>query len=569
MISVPDEIKALLHQDTCYKNIRIHFPNGERTDICNDQIVMDTVSFKESLCSQNTFKFGLAESPIFECEVVGVSNIKGATIEVFCEIYCPSTVTGAVWRIDIQQWTYPITYGIFNVFSCDRQADILHRKILAYGFVQNLNEGLSNFERVKLSRHNANYTPSGFLFALANYNLPKYDPEVFTPTTIERSGTEKGTEEMLFWTNVTTQETMHADFWIDTDVYSISAANADYLYHLKLTQLKTLDTIVYYFYNMLYQFCGYRLDRKYILLTINRCIEAAGLKYKVIWSNGTTYIQEEDTEELTFYPYLNNNSVTVKIPRYITGRLPVTQQGIVTQREYASNIVLQKLDQIYYSDLKKFRFTVPYTNYQLDFGDDFSNSKVFQAAMELIGCFGRYIGEYMHIINVRLSFAELADDELYPGTAVYPQGVAGASILPQDYQSCWYDENYTKPFGKVIIYYTDNNNQDSVAERYIGIFDEDSDIDSYSVYMITKENLLLANTKYYEADIYSMCYEISENIRGVTYMPIKLVGRGLPYVEPGDTFEVFTSANDSITTIVLSRTLKGEMVLTDEYVSVL
>ena len=47
MINVPQEIKDILHQDTCPKNIRIHFPNGERADICNDQIVMDSVSFKD------------------------------------------------------------------------------------------------------------------------------------------------------------------------------------------------------------------------------------------------------------------------------------------------------------------------------------------------------------------------------------------------------------------------------------------------------------------------------------------------------------------------------------------
>ena len=96
MINVPQEIKDILHQDTCPKNIRIHFPNGERTDICNDQIVMDSVSFKESLCSQNSFKFGLAESPIFECEVVGVSINNGATIPVYCAVYCPQTIQGAL-----------------------------------------------------------------------------------------------------------------------------------------------------------------------------------------------------------------------------------------------------------------------------------------------------------------------------------------------------------------------------------------------------------------------------------------------------------------------------------------
>ena len=98
MISITSEIKELYHQDHCYKNIRIHFPNGERTDICNNLIVKDSVSFTESLCSQNTLKFGLCESPIFECEVVGVGNIKGATIEVSCEIECPATVEDAAWR---------------------------------------------------------------------------------------------------------------------------------------------------------------------------------------------------------------------------------------------------------------------------------------------------------------------------------------------------------------------------------------------------------------------------------------------------------------------------------------
>ena len=82
MISVPDSIKEKLHLDHCQKNIRIHFPNGERSDICNDLIVKDTVNFTESLCSQETLKFGLSEASVFECETVGVGNIKGATIDV-------------------------------------------------------------------------------------------------------------------------------------------------------------------------------------------------------------------------------------------------------------------------------------------------------------------------------------------------------------------------------------------------------------------------------------------------------------------------------------------------------
>ena len=51
-------------------------------------------------------------------------------------------------------------------------------------------------------------------------------------------------------------------------------------------------------------------------------------------------------------------------------------------------------------------------------------------------------------------------------------------------------------------------------------------------------------------------------------MTVDFAGRGLPYVEEGDTFEILTKSNDSITTIVLNRTIKGEQTLTDEYKSV-
>ena len=135
MLTVPETIKDLLHQDTCRKNIRIHFPNGERSDICNNLIVKDSISFTESLCSQETLKFGLCEAPIFECETVGVGNIKGATIEVNVEIFCDPDVAGSEWKIDLQAHVYSIPYGTFVVDSCQRQADLIHRRIVAYGLL--------------------------------------------------------------------------------------------------------------------------------------------------------------------------------------------------------------------------------------------------------------------------------------------------------------------------------------------------------------------------------------------------------------------------------------------------
>ena len=134
MISVPKKIKELLHTDSVKKNIRIHFPNGERADICNDQIVQDSVSFTESINSRDNIKFGLAESSIFECEVVNVSNIEKARIDVYLEVYCDlGQGVQVLFQPDLQAYVYQIPYGKFIVKSCDRQTDLLHRKIVAYG----------------------------------------------------------------------------------------------------------------------------------------------------------------------------------------------------------------------------------------------------------------------------------------------------------------------------------------------------------------------------------------------------------------------------------------------------
>lgn len=86
MLNVPNSIKALYQTDGVRKNFRVHFPNGEFSDITNSNVVQESVKFTESLCSQSTFKFGLAEASVLEFETVGVGNMFGMTIEASMEI---------------------------------------------------------------------------------------------------------------------------------------------------------------------------------------------------------------------------------------------------------------------------------------------------------------------------------------------------------------------------------------------------------------------------------------------------------------------------------------------------
>lgn len=619
MINIPQEIKDILHQDTCPKNIRIHFPNGERTDICNDQIVMDSVSFKESLCSQNSFKFGLAESPIFECEVVGVSNIKGATIEVSCEIYCPNTVSGAVWRMDIQQWVYPIEYGSFRVQSCDRQSDLIHRKIVCYSLL-NGNEGMINPVTLNIitegTTTNDAYTPD--LMKMAFANIPMNINLGFTTETLSVSETAK--TQMNFGSILKMGGRSFFRLIIDVGIheYTIGSGGISEDDLVKISQSIKLTKA---FANSLYEAIDAAVDayptepwgredlltwtftdnqRESTIITLDSIIGA--MKYGFVQSTklakqrvyGDVWINIYKPTSLIlsdidmFYAKGIEPGAKLLLFSGTSARVRLTQppdpeviaptitwyDKTVTFKEDDPTISLSRIvppvamGASFDREVRKL-FEGTLIERYVPKLDNFDVYRVLDAALELIGCFMNIPrGGNAAIINIKQRFGLEPSNTLYPGEGLKPLAVTGGSIVPSDYQTCWYDEHYILPFGAILIAYKVSGNVNTQQKVYITGYNDTSDESTYQVYPLT-DNMILQNRISTDEEMQTIAGIIGGNIQGVTYMPVKLLGRGLPYVEPGDTFEVFTSANDSVTTIVLSRTLKGEMVLTDEYVSVL
>lgn len=86
MLNIPEEVRNLFKDSDVKKNIRIHFPNGERPDIINDNIEEESLSFTESICSQSELKFGLCEAPVLEFSTAEIENIKGMEIEASIEV---------------------------------------------------------------------------------------------------------------------------------------------------------------------------------------------------------------------------------------------------------------------------------------------------------------------------------------------------------------------------------------------------------------------------------------------------------------------------------------------------
>lgn len=160
-MNIPNEVKNLFRQDSINKNFRVHFPNGERPDICNDHIESESVSFTDSVCSGQTLKFGICEAARFECTVNDIEekyiidenggvqlnptplrgNIKGLEIEVSQEIDISSLPEEFIAEYgqnaeDVPYPFYSIPRGTYTINSCKKQSNMDKRQIVAYDMLK-------------------------------------------------------------------------------------------------------------------------------------------------------------------------------------------------------------------------------------------------------------------------------------------------------------------------------------------------------------------------------------------------------------------------------------------------
>lgn len=573
MLNVPDRIKELLHTDSVNKNIRIHFPNGERSDICNDLIVQDSVQFTESLCSQDKLKFGLCETPAFECEVVGVGNIKGATIDVFCEIYCAADTEDAEWRTDIQQYIYSIPYGTFIVDTAKRQADMIHRKIVAYGILSGLTIGMTLMQKKRALYKTStsgtfNQNPMCLIAEKIQANA-FYMPETELPLT-EYVGIYSrpygGPSIGNLW---------EMDYYYIL-CYKITQNNSGELYHIKtdVDIPKERYGFARLFSDGTTPYVG-DAGVKYWPITafLQSPVAYDFIKPAEEW--GTNFVcPYMCISENTFFT--NNDGVYLFVCyKHVYELYRRTSGGWWDDVAEKTDVYCEPSDVHMYSiernrniGFKVDRVSVGSGLYAVPNVDKIDLRKVFDGCAEIYGAFiGVDRFNQFYLKNLKRQFGLIPQSDLYPGANLYPESVTGGKIMPKDYQTCWYEDDFMMSFGKIVVNYKNTNNDTVEYNYYLEGYNADSDISSYRVYTVD-DNEIIKNNTWTESQIRSICQVIANNIEGVTYMSVDFVGRGLPYVEAGDTFEILTKSNDSITTIVLNRTINGEQHLVDSYKSV-
>lgn len=143
MLTIPESVKALYLTDGVWKNFRAHFPDGERADLTNENLVQESLRLTESFCSREVFRFGLTEASVLEFETVGVGNLYGATLEASLEIDVSSLTEAQKTEIETGSWdgalvrsavsglpvdVYRLPLGSFRVKSCPRNHEAMARR---------------------------------------------------------------------------------------------------------------------------------------------------------------------------------------------------------------------------------------------------------------------------------------------------------------------------------------------------------------------------------------------------------------------------------------------------------
>ena len=582
MLNIPDEVKALFKSDSVFKNFHVNFPNGEHTDLNNDDVISESVSFTESICSKDVFQFGLSERPSIEFECVNVPNIYGVTI--YCAIEICVDSLGAQWISDHQpvgteKWLdpqvctygarnmYRIPYGSFIVQSCPRSHGAMwRRRVTAYGKApQDIR--LSSF----LSR--------------------KYSIDFIMPETIEQNpfGIIADSTNSVDWIQ-TTRTQLSPTQGISPMSVRIPVGQNYYL-HLEETYLVEYLDVATYPANYIFRIDTYPLNtlRNSVLtdlkargLSVPNYDRGIGIDpYDIVFDKyffpsveytvgnlgqnlkGTSIITRDTKYAITyFYPYLPMPTALVGpdviIPRNITTCVLEERNGSVytTVYNYGTGMPLAQ------NDLYSYEITDQYASLALigvkGSGKYTFNGEQLYSYLNSIDMPSLYNGVFELLGSFRKTGRTGKDETIVLSNAI------PYAITPDQYSELWYDDFIVDNIGTILLTYNDAEEKQEQTITYpVG--------NGASVYDMTS-NYLLKNLYVTVSDVSDTIKNyvlhlldtfFIPNIGAVTFLPSDMTALNIPYYEPGDYIEIDNGDNGTVETFILARTIDGIQTLYD------
>lgn len=604
MLNIPEEVKTLFKADSIFKNFHVHFPNGEYTDLNNDDIVSESVEFTESLCSQQAFRFGLTEASEIKFTCVNVPNIRGAVIECAIEVQADSL--GAEWLADNaptgneefldpqvcvygSRNMYRVPYGRFIVDTCPRNHETMYKRDVTGYTNRTETDSITNNFLVAMMNgiypQATAYKPylkpltysvifSGDHSALARNGYTAGEPDSptssggITMTNVINAKFDNGTAVQLHYSTYATgagmpvlddAEGAKTNLYgvtiepISEDVWMAGAvANLEELHiNAELSGYESLEDIVRA------GIAGFNEAKSYI--AHNRYIDVSGQHY--IWTQSIPV----PTESGIVYPY----GIDIKNPDDINYASIYMQSGFTVQtgaRSYSTrtaNVTFTKYTdtdeagtiaagQIAFNPTLSTNIAITVGGNRINypgkgFADAFSPHDIAQGYLELQCRFG--------------SPARTGGMEI---TAL--DNTSPVSILPENYAELWYDETTIAPIGYVQVKFKDetDNEQDLTVQIGTGasVYDlRDNAVLQNMVFTVSKAEAEAGIT--IESKLLAFLNSVfTPNIPDLTFIPIELTKKGLPYLEAGDAVTITTGDGQVVPSFILRQTVKGIQFLT-------
>lgn len=566
MLSIPESIKTLFKTDGTRKNFRAHFPNGELPDITNENIVRESVHFTESIASQNTFRFGLAEASVIEFETVGVANMYGYTIECSYEIDTSSLSATDITAIqsdpgngtlvlaavsDIGYGFYRVPLGVFRVESCPRNHGAMtHRKVT--GYTQGLTDNgiMSPYEKWKQTAWTILPTMSyQSVEALIDANLGWWNPDIVSQnyTKTEKTIGSPLTNITLVSKSIEVDEGTISIYGAFRSGYAEPISRQAGMLDLWAVELNDFDN------STAIAWVKSAMDSLGIGAYTDAVLDELATTLFVTTGNpipgrsGSPFIIYETAPIM--YPM---DGANLQIYGAVTARVTLAFTPTGGQRASTTD------------DFTLSASGTPFRMYRLRKNDQSGHPVVFQPSASLYNT-TREMYEYLYedaysFIALFRGWSELAaafaTENRGKGLEVIVLSPSSpASISPGDYEEVWWDEYDVDPIGTVMVSYRNGEEGEATANVTLGA--------GASLYDMT-DNEVLKNLS--DADLDSVTELLSgdfaANATSVGFTPIDMTMQGWPWLEAGDALQITAEDGTVVNTYALRIEMDGVQHLT-------
>ena len=534
---------------------------GWATDfvIDNNNLVKESVSIDERMCSGDTIKYGLCE---------------GASIE-FQYFNHPNCTGGQLWAyIDVQygegenDW-YTIPMGCFTVKKCSRQASTGIIKVTAYNKLQSdyldhkvndeIAEIISEGEDGRASTSIYN-----LLRALLGDFALKYRNEVSVDTRAS----------FLLFDGFGRQRKAYINGQIDgyynvyyaLIYYSNSEFSRDSYYRYTADIAKVKEKI-YDLFDGYYSGAGITLLSQ---ICSGDAIAAGEIQLETQTHRVLSVCGIPNSPDFIEEPEFHTNiylGVSVYIPLYIAHTY--TEEYRPSPDNATMGIMYNRWNQWaeYFGDwftliknnltpMQAIRFTRQTQIADVTLRD--LQTAVFESQCQL-GQLDRVSDLFagVELGNSRLLPAET----LYPATDLYPSGarLSGSKAM---YSKLWADEGNIHKWRNLIITYKgldeEQNEKEFTLQRQVNA----DGTDDYNC----SDNWLFKNLIWTAEQIGDYADAMVAKMAGITWFPFEMWCAGLPYLETGDEIEI-PLGDQKYVSYVLQRQLKGIQNLQDTYIN--